>query len=210
MKCKNCGKEIANDSVFCEYCGAKVAEEKKKNYKKSLIIAGIILAAILGIIGLLIVFLESTNTVDYVDVDEKVVLWEDMAGNEYIDLGLPSGILWKTQNEEGFYTYDEAVATFGNDLPTAEQLEELKEECDWEWTGNGYTVTGPNGNSITLPAAGYRRCDGGTYYVGSLGNYRSSTPNGSDKAWRLSFFSSSVRMDSYLRCPGLSVRLVQD
>jgi hypothetical protein len=24
MKCPNCGKEIANDSVFCEYCGAKV------------------------------------------------------------------------------------------------------------------------------------------------------------------------------------------
>lgn len=24
MKCPNCGKEIANDSVFCEYCGAKM------------------------------------------------------------------------------------------------------------------------------------------------------------------------------------------
>ena len=24
MKCKHCGKEIANDSNFCEYCGAKV------------------------------------------------------------------------------------------------------------------------------------------------------------------------------------------
>jgi predicted nucleic acid-binding Zn ribbon protein len=24
MKCPNCGKEIANDSVFCEYCGTKV------------------------------------------------------------------------------------------------------------------------------------------------------------------------------------------
>ena len=24
MKCPNCGKEIVNDSVFCEYCGTKV------------------------------------------------------------------------------------------------------------------------------------------------------------------------------------------
>lgn len=24
MKCNNCGKEIANDSQFCEYCGAKI------------------------------------------------------------------------------------------------------------------------------------------------------------------------------------------
>lgn len=25
MKCKHCGKEIANDSVFCEFCGTKVS-----------------------------------------------------------------------------------------------------------------------------------------------------------------------------------------
>ena len=24
MKCPNCGKEIANDSVFCEFCGTKL------------------------------------------------------------------------------------------------------------------------------------------------------------------------------------------
>ena len=26
MKCPKCGKEIANDSVFCNYCGAKIAQ----------------------------------------------------------------------------------------------------------------------------------------------------------------------------------------
>lgn len=26
MKCNNCGKEIANDSVFCEFCGKKVSD----------------------------------------------------------------------------------------------------------------------------------------------------------------------------------------
>lgn len=24
MKCKHCGAEIANDSVFCEYCGKRL------------------------------------------------------------------------------------------------------------------------------------------------------------------------------------------
>ena len=74
----------------------------------------------------------------------------------YTDLGLPSGTIYAT----GFYTYDEAVSQFGNRLPTKEQWEELKAECQWSWSNNGYKVTGPNGNSITLPIEGYRDCDG--------------------------------------------------
>ena len=30
----------------------------------------------------------------------------------YVDLGLPSGTLWKDKNENGFFTYDEAVSRF--------------------------------------------------------------------------------------------------
>lgn len=30
MKCKHCGEEIANDSVFCEFCGTKVINEENK------------------------------------------------------------------------------------------------------------------------------------------------------------------------------------
>lgn len=30
MKCPNCGKEIANESLFCEFCGAKVKKATKK------------------------------------------------------------------------------------------------------------------------------------------------------------------------------------
>lgn len=29
MRCPNCGKEIANDSVYCEYCGTKVPTNGK-------------------------------------------------------------------------------------------------------------------------------------------------------------------------------------
>ena len=39
-------------------------------------------------------------------------------------------------------------------IPTWEELQELQTKCQWEWKGNGYTVTGPNGRSIFLPAAG--------------------------------------------------------
>ena len=48
----------------------------------------------------------------------------------YVDLGLPSGTLWKEQNEiDGFCTYEQAMALFGNDLPTKEQWEELILSC---------------------------------------------------------------------------------
>ena len=127
----------------------------------------------------------------------------------FVDLGLTSGIKWKKYNS-GMYSYDEAVSKFGNSLPSQEQWEELKAECQWTWTGSGYKVTGPNGNSIDLPAAGYRNCNGSTYYVGSYGRYWSSTPNGSGEAWYLYFNSSSVDMGSNDRCGGGSVRLVQD
>ena len=106
------------------------------------------------------------------------------------------------------YTYHEAVSRFGNKLPTMQQLEELINKCTWTWTGNGNKVTGPNGESITLPHAGYRYCSGGVYYVGTYGNYWSSTPD-SDYAWYLYLEGSDVTMNRSERCYGYSVRLVQ-
>ena len=48
-------------------------------------------------------------------------------------------------------------------MPSLEQLEELHYECTWRWTERngviGQEVVGPNGNSIFLPAAGYREDD---------------------------------------------------
>ena len=138
---------------------------------------------------------------------------QELLSQGYVDLGLPSGNLWKNANEGGDYvryTYDEAVSRFGNKLPTKEQLEELKNKCRWSWTGNGYKVIGPNGNYITLPAAGFRNRYGDVYYVGSFGDYWSSTHIDSDYAWRLGFDSSRVGMyGNNGRCYGQSVRLVQ-
>ena len=79
-----------------------------------------------------------------------------MKTTDYIDLGLPSGTMWATVNEDGFFTYDEAVEEYKENLPTKEQWQELIDECEWQWEGNGYTVKGKNGNSLFLLAAGYR------------------------------------------------------
>lgn len=132
---------------------------------------------------------------------------------KYVDLGLPSGTCWRNSNEGGDnarYTYNEAVSRFGNKLPTKQQLEELKNKCTWTWTGSGYKVIGPNGNSIYLPAAGGRWCNGGVSGVGAYGYYWSSTPHDSD-AWYLYFHSSEeVGMHDSYRCYGHSVRLVQN
>lgn len=58
--------------------------------------------------------------------------------------------------------YDVAHVKWGGNwkMPTLDQIKELINSCTWKWTVyngvNGCTVTGPNGNSIFLPAAGYR------------------------------------------------------
>ena len=69
---------------------------------------------------------------------------------------------------------DPATANWGANwsMPTNAQLKELMEKCTWEFTGSGYTVTGPNGNSIFLPAAGYRY-EGKWYGNGNAGYYAS-------------------------------------
>lgn len=135
---------------------------------------------------------------------------------DYVDLGLSSGTKWKTINEKNdadveysFFTYDEAVAAFGNKLPRRVQCLELAKECSWTWTGMGYRVVGPNGKSISLPASGYRDGDG-DIYVGSIGCYWSSAPDSSDGAWCLYFYSGGVSVSSDYRYDGNSVRLVKN
>ena len=128
----------------------------------------------------------------------------------YVDLGLPSGTLWKSKNEKGvYYTYDEAVSQFGDRLPTHEQFEELKAFCTWTWNGKGYVVKGDNGNSIVLQAAGFRYCYGGVGDVGAYGFYWSSTPSDAYAARGLYFGPKGFDLDYGDRCGGRSVRLVQ-
>ena len=78
--------------------------------------------------------------------------------NSFVDLGLPSGTLWKAESELGLYTYQEANDMFVSEteyLPTYNQLIELKQHCKWWRIETGYMLTGPNGNSITFLSDGY-------------------------------------------------------
>ena len=85
----------------------------------------------------------------------------------------------------------------------------MKKKCRWTWTGNGYKVKAKNGESIVLPAAGIRDCDGSVADVGSSGLYWSSSPSGSEYAWCLYFDSGGVHIAIGTRCGGHSVRLVR-
>ena len=113
---------------------------------------------------------------------------------------------------------DAATANWGGNwrMPTRAEQDELRTECTWTWTTlngvNGYRVTGPNGNSIFLPAAGNR--DGtGVRDRGSLGNYWSATlySSRSDRAFYLFFGSGGYGWSYYsYRSYGFTVRPVTE
>ncbi len=170
--------------------------------------------------------------------------------HEYVDLGLPSGLLWATCNvgaeapeEYGDYfawgetepkdTYtsdnytfsenpsilpydhDAATANWGGNwrMPTMEEWQELLNNTTVTWTQqggvNGRLFTASNGNSLFLPAAGYRSSSS-LYHAGSYGDYWSSSllsdyPN---NAWLLDFRSGYYYMDINYRYYGFTVRPV--
>lgn len=110
---------------------------------------------------------------------------------------------------------DAARANWGGvwHMPTDAEMTELREQCTWTWTTlngvNGYKVTGTNGNSIFLPAAGCRR-NSSLLDAGSLGYYWSSSlftdnPNATSYVY---FSSGYVSRLNYLRLNGQSVRPV--
>ena len=165
--------------------------------------------------------------------------------HEYVDLGLPSGLLWATCNvgantpeEYGDYfafgeyrpksSYtennynpsvlqfnDAATCNWGSEwrMPTGAEFEELNNNCTTTWTTlngvRGRLFRGPNGNTIFLPAAGYRGSS--LSGDGSQGNYWSRTRDTTltGRARFLSFNSSSCNTSSIGVCyKGMSVRPV--
>ena len=110
---------------------------------------------------------------------------------------------------------DAARANWGGSwrMPTDAEMTKLRSNCTWTWTSqngvNGCKVTSKsNGNSIFLPAAGYRY-DSSLYYAGSRGYYWSSSlyTDYPDTAWGVRFNSSGNR-DYRYRSDGQSVRPV--
>lgn len=89
-------------------------------------------------------------------------------------------------------SHDAATQNWDSDwrMPTNEQFDELLKYCEWKWDGKGYKVIGKNGNSIYLPAAGWRYEK--LEHEGQLGNYWSSSHLDSSLAWNL-YFDSDYR-----------------
>lgn len=114
---------------------------------------------------------------------------------------------------------DAATANWGDvwRMPTDAEWTELREQCTWTWTAqngmNGYQVASKtNGNSIFLPAAGFRDGNAAPYVAGRRGYYWSSSllENSSDDVWIVTFNHEKVERDNDKRNKGLSVRPVQD
>lgn len=115
--------------------------------------------------------------------------------------------------------YDAATVIWGGAwrMPTLTEIDELIDYCTWKWTNqngvNGMLVTGSNGNSIFLPAAG-DTYDTSIFYTGEEGNYWSSTPLNSNSdtktAERIYFNSNKCRSGGSSRFMGYTIRPVLD
>lgn len=130
---------------------------------------------------------------------------DNFDSNEYVDIG---SNISDTQ-------YDVAHMKWGGSwrMPTRDEIKELVNHCTWKWTTynniNGQLVTGPNSNSIFLPAAGYR--DGTDSYGSGSGGYWSATSYESygDGANGLYFSSSGSAWDYWGSDLGRTVRPVK-
>ena len=112
--------------------------------------------------------------------------------------------------------YDAAFVNWGGKwrMPTLDEMKELLEECTWEWITYkdvcGQLVTGPNGNSIFLPAAGFHD-NTSLRNVGSYGHYWSATPSSSSlMAYYLELKLHRCYWNELFRYYGRSVRPVSE
>ena len=135
----------------------------------------------------------------------------------WIDLGLPSGTLWRCCNEGastpeaygGYYVFGQVASA-----PSWNQMKELLNYTTPVWTTqngvNGRKFIGSNGGSIFLPAAGGRW--GGRFnFVGERGYYWTTVPYDMESAAGLFIGSSSMDCsdDFFGRSDGMSVRSVR-
>lgn len=123
--------------------------------------------------------------------------------------------------------YDVATKRWGEGwrIPTKAEMEELVNECVWNWTSldgqNGYKVTGPSGNYIFLPAAGMMGTEGlvnatTDFYYDQTGYYTSSvekpttyypTPH---SRYIIKMSQKSYKVDDTFKSIGILVRPVHD
>ncbi len=122
--------------------------------------------------------------------------------------------------------YDPATQCWNEDwrLPTAEEFQELIEKCTWTRSGYDAVITGPNGNSIKLPAMQFMGYAGppsgflspissGYYLTGDTGDdkWASGRPTEGEVCTILKFFMAEGKYaidGTTYRGMGMSVRPV--
>lgn len=98
--------------------------------------------------------------------------------------------------------YDAATAIWGGNwrLPTKREVEELINQCKWFWcTINGIAgvnITGPNGNNIFLPLAGFKKGEK-WWHNGLVGVYWTSSQ--SDEIVLGHRFSYALRINAIIK-----------
>ena len=98
----------------------------------------------------------------YKDREEEIAIDLQDGETEFVDLGLPSGTKWSSDyildgNYPDYLPYGRAELL---NIPTQEQWEELKDNCQWEFDiDNAYDLcearcVGPNGNTLRFVRTG--------------------------------------------------------
>ncbi len=121
-----------------------------------------------------------------------------------------SADIYKTDRDVANKVYGSWVT-----MPTIDEFEELFTECKKEWVEDtqnhvaGYRFTGPNGNSIFLPAAG-TRTQGNVSGEGLNGYYLSGSINATDNRFAMaySFDQNSARRTTTPVYQALAIRPV--
>lgn len=112
---------------------------------------------------------------------------------------------------------DAAAQLYGGDwrMPTEEELKELIDNCTWTWEENngvaGYQIVAANGNSIFLPAGGYKDGEGDAKRVGTDGSYWTSTSYADGYSFAgqcLDFNTNRHRIWTLDRYQGMLIRAV--
>lgn len=77
----------------------------------------------------------------------------DLSSTKWVDLGLPSGTLWATDDYETNVNF---IYEYHKNMPSERDADELYENCTREWDNenNKLNFIGPNGNSISFKIKG--------------------------------------------------------
>lgn len=91
-------------------------------------------------------FIKKNNTANHPEAITPV----DLSTIEWMDLGLPSGILWARENIGNPVSIHSALKLYREHLPSKSDAYELMEHCKrhYDRTKKIMVFTGPNGNSI--------------------------------------------------------------